>query len=154
MIICKAKEEDLKAITQLEKELFSSDPWNEDAFRPDLENDIADLMVLKDEEEVIGYYDIWYMFENADIVSIAIKKEYQGRKLGELLLKDLIKRCIRKNVEFIHLEVKTTNEVAYNLYKKYDFIEVRRREKYYSDGTQAIDMVKGIAGLSEKDFSD
>ena len=152
MIIEKMKLEDLDEVSSIENECFQ-DPWPKEAFKRDLDNDIADLYVLKDKDKVIGYYDVWYMFENADISTICIRKDYQGKKLGEYLLKDLIIRCIKKDVEFLHLEVRVDNNKAINLYKKFGFEKLRIRKGYYN-GTDGIDMMKGLIGLSEKDFSD
>ena len=153
MIIEEMKKEDLDEVVEIEKENFI-DPWPKQAFINDLEgNDDAELIVLKDDNKVVGYYDVWYMFENADISNIVICKDYQGQKLGEYLLKDCIKRCIRKNVEFLHLEVRVDNTKARNLYKKLGFIEVRTRVGYYA-GVDGIDMVKGLIGLSEEDIGD
>lgn len=142
MIIEKLTINDIDQIENIEKECFI-DPWPKEAFVRELTNDISAFYVLKDEDNIIGYYGLWYMFENADLVNIAVAKSYQGNKYGELLLNDAINRCKDKNVEFLHLEVRVDNNVAINLYKKYDFVEVRKREGYYN-GTDGIDMVKGL----------
>ena len=143
MIIKEAKSEDLMEILEIKRRLFPSDPID-DSFKNDIDNSNSNLICLKNENEVIGYYDIYFMYENADIIQIAVKKEHQGNKYGSLLLEDLIKRAKERNVEFIHLEVKKTNIIALNLYKKFGFKEVRIRNKYYSDGEDAIEMVKGL----------
>lgn len=152
MKIVKASIDDVDALLKIEKECFD-DPWPRASFENDINNELTDFIVLKDNDEIIGFYDVWYMFENADIANIAISKDYQGKGLGEKLLKDLIVRCIKKEVEFLHLEVSVENTKAYNLYKKLGFEEVRTRIGYYN-GVDAKDMVKGLIGLSEKDFSD
>jgi len=152
VIIERSKKEDIGSLVKIEQECFPKDPWPYSAFENDLNNEVAQIWVLKDNEEIIGYYDIWFMFENADIANIAIKKSYQGKKLGAYLLKDLIVRCINSNVEFLHLEVSVENKVAYNLYKKFGFEQLRIRKAYYN-GIDGIDMVKGLVGLSEKDIS-
>lgn len=145
-------EGDLDDVLSIEQENFD-DPWPKEAFVRDLENKDSELIVLIKDDKCIGYYDIWYMFENADISNIAVKKEYQGNKYGEYLLKDLLKRCIRRNIEFVHLEVRIDNKVAINLYKKMGFEQVRIRKGYYN-GIDAIDMVKGTLGLSEESIGD
>lgn len=142
MIIDKLKIEHIDEICNIEKECFI-DPWPKDAFIREITNEISEFYVLKDEDRVIGYYGLWFMFENADLVNIAVKKEYQGKKYGELLLNDAINKCRDKKVEFLHLEVRVDNNVAIKLYKKYDFIEVRKRVGYYN-GVDGIDMVKGL----------
>lgn len=147
------KLDDIDQVIEIEKECFN-DPWPREAFIQDIElNKDAEAIVLKDEDKIIGYYHIWYMFDNADLTNVVIRKSYQGRKLGEFLLKDCIKRCIRKNVEFLHLEVRVDNQRAINLYKKLGFIDVRIRKGYYA-GVDGIDMVKGLLGLSEEDIGD
>ena len=142
MIIDKLKIEHIDEICNIEKECFI-DPWPKDAFIREITNEISEFYVLKDEDRVIGYYGLWFIFENADLVNIAVKKEYQGKKYGELLLNDAINKCRDKKVEFLHLEVRVDNNVAIKLYKKYDFIEVRKRVGYYN-GVDGIDMVKGL----------
>lgn len=142
MIIEKASELDINQILEIEKANFD-DPWPKEAFINDLNRNDGNLIVLKDEDKVIGYYDVWYMLSDADLASIAIQKDYQGKGYGELLLKDCIERCIKSKVEYIHLEVKVDNIKALNLYKKLGFKEVRVRKGYYA-GVDGIDMVKGL----------
>jgi len=144
---------DIDVVCDLENKLFK-DPWPKKFFIEDLENEFSNYFVLKDNEEIIGYAGFWYMFENCDLVNIAIKKERQGQGLGEKLLKFVIRKAIKENCEFLHLEVRKTNTKAKSLYEKYGFIKTRVRKGYYSDGEDCIDMVKGLVGLSEKDFSD
>ena len=110
--------------------------------------------VLKEDDKVIGYAGMWIMFDSCDLVNIAISKDYQGKGYGEKLLRFMIKRALQLGIEFMHLEVRVSNLKAYELYRKYDFEEVRIRKGYYSDGEDCKDMVKGLLGLSEEDFSD
>lgn len=151
MIIRDIQKEDLKDILRMEEENFP-DPWPEASFIYDMNNEVADVKVLIEEEKIIGYYVVYFMFENADIGNICIDKAYQGKGYGEYLLKDLIKNCINKEVEFLHLEVRIDNHKAHNLYEKMGFIQTRIRKGYYN-GTDAIEMVKGLLGLNEEDFS-
>lgn len=153
MIFSKMMESDLDEVIRIELENFP-EPWPKESFIYDLSNDVAEVITLKDDlGNLIGYFDIYYMFENVDIGTIAVDKKYQGQKYGEKLLRNIIKRCIEKDVEFIHLEVRIDNFKAINLYKKMGFEELRIRKGYYN-GVDAIDMMKGVTGLDAKDFSD
>ena len=49
-----------------------------------------------------------------------------------------------KKLKCVTLEVNVHNEIAINLYKKYNFIEVGRRKKYYNNIDDAIIMTKEI----------
>ena len=151
MIIRDIQEVDLKDVLRMEKENFP-DPWPKESFIYDMNNEVADVKVLDNDGQVIGYYVVYYMFENADIGNICIDKEYQGNGLGEYLFKDLLINCIKNEIEFVHLEVRVDNEKAYNLYSKMGFEKTRIRKGYYN-GVDAIEMVKGLIGLNEEDFS-
>lgn len=144
---------DLDEVIKIENEVFS-DPWPYKYFKEDLDNENSIYYALKDEDKIIGYAGLWFMFENCDLVNIAISKTYQGQGLGEKLLKLVIREAILKECEFMHLEVRTTNTKAYNLYKKLGFIETRTRKDYYGEDQDCLDMVKGLLGLNEEDFSD
>ena len=100
------------------------------------------------------YYDIWFLFENVDLAFIAVKKEYQHMGYGTLLMKDIIQRCIERNIEYIHLEVRKDDKKAVGLYKKFGFEEVNVRKDYYGKNKDASCMVKGLINVSEEDFSD
>lgn len=153
MIIKEMTNKDLDEVLKIENDVFC-DPWPKKFFYDDLNNDVSKYFVLIDEERIIGYFGLWFMFENADLVNIAIDKDHQGQGLGEKLLRHAICVCINKEVEFLHLEVRPNNLKAKSLYEKFGFEPVRVRRNYYSDGQDCIDMVKGLVGLSEKDFSD
>ena len=153
-MIRQMQEKDLDEIILIENELFTS-PRNKEQFLYEInENEFSRSFVLEINNEVIAYGMMWFLFENADITNIAVKKKYQKQGYGLKMLKHLIKEAINNNCEFIHLEVRINNKEAINLYNKMGFETVRIRKHYYEDGSDAYDMIKVIGGLSEKDFSD
>ncbi len=153
MILSKMKKSDLSQVLEIENRVFS-DPWPRKFFEDDLNNEFSTYYLLKNDDEIIGYGGLWFMFENCDLVNIAIDDKYQGLGYGEKLLKLLIREALLKECEFMHLEVRKSNLKAFNLYEKMGFIKTRVRKGYYEDNEDAIDMVKGLIGLNEKDFSD
>ena len=153
MIFSRMKTSNLEDVLKIENEVFS-DPWPRKFFEEDLKSEYSKYFILEEDDKVIGYGGLWFMFENCDLVNIAIDREYQGKGYGEKLLKLLIKEAILNECEFMHLEVRKGNDKAFNLYEKLGFIKTRVRKGYYEDGEDAIDMVKGLIGLNEKDFSD
>ena len=50
----------------------------------------------------------------------------------------------QNNIETLSLEVSYNNITAYLLYKKLGFIGRRTRKNYYSDGSDAIEMIKNF----------
>ncbi|MCL5957950.1 MAG: ribosomal protein S18-alanine N-acetyltransferase [Chloroflexi bacterium] len=90
---------------------------------------------------IIGYGGLWLMIDEAHITTLAVKPEHRGHGVGELLLVGLIETAIEMNASWVTLEVRVSNYVAQNLYRKYGFKETGIRRHYYSDnGEDALIM--------------
>ena len=83
-------------------------------------------------------------FDSATIAQIAIDPAYQRQHLGSLLMEEILKDAKAKKVRTITLEVRKNNEKAVNLYKKYGFKTLLVKEKYYSNGDDALYMIKEL----------
>ena len=93
---------------------------------------------------IAGFVGLWYMVDEAHIVSIGVRTEYRGFGLGELLLISAIEQAIEMESRVVTLEVRVSNYVAQNLYKKYGFTERGTRKGYYSDNREdALIMTTG-----------
>lgn len=90
-------------------------------------NPYAKCLILKEENKVVGYLYYSDIYERIEINQIEVDPSKRGQGIGSKLLEYLIEN----NKKNITLEVKKTNDIAINLYKKYGFIEVATREKYY-----------------------
>jgi [ribosomal protein S18]-alanine N-acetyltransferase len=92
-------------------------------------------------KSIVGYAGIWVMTDEAHITTIASHPEVRGQGVGELLLVALIHRAIEIGARWMTLEVRASNSVAQNLYRKYTFKEMGVRRRYYSDnGEDALVM--------------
>lgn len=144
MIIRLMELKDLPIVLKLEESLYKS-PWTEKMFMDELtENKFAYLFVLCNENYILGYYGMWIVNDYATITKVSICKELQGKKLSNILMVDLINRCIDADASVIDLEVRVSNEPAKKLYEKYGFKNVGIRKGYYNDGEDAIVMVKTL----------
>lgn len=91
---------------------------------------------------VIAYSGFWYVADEAHISTIAVHPDWRGRKLGELLLWSMIRQAMRQQAAHVTLEVRVSNSLAQNLYRKYGFKINRRRKGYYrDDGEDAYEMI-------------
>lgn len=84
-------------------------------------------------EYVVGFAGIWMMADEAHITSIAVRNDYLGWGVGELLLLSIIDLAIELNSRLLTLEVRRSNTIAQSLYHKYGFAQVGVRRGYYSD---------------------
>ncbi|WP_339222590.1 ribosomal protein S18-alanine N-acetyltransferase [Paenibacillus sp. FSL H8-0332] len=128
--------EDVPAILVIEREAFTM-PWTEEAFRNELShNHFAKYMVMELAGHIIGYAGMWAIVDEAHVTNIALLEAYRGRKWGERLLDELMKTAAYLGMKSITLEVRVSNEVAQNLYRKKGFKPAGTRKGYYSDNRE------------------
>jgi len=73
---------------------------------------------------------IGYIFASDDtIISFAIDEPFRKFGIG----KQLLAHCLNTFTSDVILHVRVTNDLARNLYKKYDFVDNRLIEGYYTD---------------------
>jgi ribosomal-protein-alanine N-acetyltransferase len=92
-------------------------------------------------ENIVGFSGFWMMMKEAHIIAIGVKDSYRRLGIGEGLLVATIELAQISRTNVVTLEVRASNEIAQELYKKYGFRAVGRRLRYYSsDGEDAIIM--------------
>ncbi|MBJ6360221.1 ribosomal protein S18-alanine N-acetyltransferase [Paenibacillus sp. MAHUQ-46] len=133
--------EDVPVICQIEQEAFTS-PWTAEAFINELTNNhFARYMVMEWEGQAIGYGGMWTIMDEAHITNIAVRIGYRGQGLGERLLRELQRTAVFFGSARMTLEVRVSNEIAQNLYRKLGFEPSGVRPGYYSDnGEDALIM--------------
>lgn len=114
--------------------------WNANVLEKELENPLSDYIVAINENEVVGYAGLWQPCEEGHITNIVTKLNKRGNKIASKMLEEIIELAKRKNLKSVTLEVNVHNEIAINLYKKYDFKEIGKRPKYYYNMDDALIM--------------
>jgi ribosomal-protein-alanine N-acetyltransferase len=104
---------------------------------------------LNTREYIVGFSGFWMMVGEAHIIAIGVRNGYRQLGIGEGLLIATIELAQILNANVVTLEVRASNMVAQELYKKYGFRVTGRRLRYYSsDGEDAIIMsTDGITSL-------
>ena len=90
---------------------------------------------------VVGYGGFWIVLDEAHISTIASDVKWRGHGIGELMLLAMIERSIELGAHEVTLEVRVSNIVAQNLYRKYGFEVVGRRSAYYRDNDEDADLM-------------
>ncbi|MCL6601619.1 MAG: ribosomal protein S18-alanine N-acetyltransferase [Paenibacillus sp.] len=130
------KVEDIPHIMIIEREAFTM-PWTEEAFRNELtHNHFAKYMVMELQDQIIGYAGLWAIVDEAHVTNIALLEVFRGRKWGERLLEELMKTASYLGMKSITLEVRVSNQIAQNLYRKKGFRSAGTRKGYYSDNRE------------------
>ena len=137
-------ETDLDKVMEIENLCFVA-PWKkEDIIRELTNNHFATLLVATINNEVVGYVDYWVTFDSATICQIAVHPNYHRQAIVSKLLQEVFKDCYAKKVLTITLEVRESNSKGINFYTKHGFNQFLVKPNYYSNGENAIYMMKGV----------
>lgn len=135
---------DVNNIYQIEKNEFKYDSYTKSEIANILSNENNFSFILNIDKVCVGYILATIVLEEITILKIAIKKNYQNKGYGKLLLHNFIKYANQKQAKNIFIEVSENNLKAIKLYLQFNFKQVRIRNSYYKDGTNAIEMIKHI----------
>ena len=132
--------EDINAIYNIEKKVFN-DYWSLDLIKSEIiEKKYSRVTVLELKKKIIGYIFQRKIYNENHIINLAIDIPYQHKGYGKFLLMKILEK--ESNDTNVFLEVKEANLPAVKLYIDLGFEEVDRKEGYYSDGSNAIFMLK------------
>lgn len=131
----------LPDILAVEKESFSH-PWTENMFKEELSGKFSVYRVATVDGHAVAYMGMWILADEGHITNVAVSRAYRCRGIASTLIDSFIDLAIEKNLSFMTLEVRASNENAISLYSKKGFQEVGRRKKYYDNTEDAILMTK------------
>lgn len=135
LVIEEMKVDDIDGVFEVEKNCFE-DYWSKDSFKKELSNNLAKYLVAKVDGKVVGYVGIWFVVDEGHITNVAVHEDYRGQKIGDQLIKELVQVCKDNKIVSMTLEVRTSNTVAQNLYRKYGFKMAGIRKEYYSNNKE------------------
>lgn len=136
------EEKDIMEIVEAEERIFGSSLGFDLIYSDYHLNPYANYLVLEVNKKVGGYIGLWITPDIADVINFYIDEKLQGMGFGSMLLEFALELCKLSKVKSISLEVRENNEKAKNLYFKYGFEFSHKRENYYSDGTDALVLIK------------
>ena len=96
-------------------------------------NPFAKTIEYIEDNKVLGVLKYSLIYDRMEIDNIEVDPTHRGKGIGTKLMSYLVSLAIEKRVVNITLEVRISNEVARNLYKKFGFREVALRKFYYGD---------------------
>ncbi|HEV2014296.1 MAG TPA: ribosomal protein S18-alanine N-acetyltransferase [Candidatus Dormibacteraeota bacterium] len=130
------REDDIPEVQAIEREIFPT-PWPRNAYYRELHhNRSAYYLVLRRDEEIVGYAGLWKMSDEAHVTTVGVRANQQGKGYGHALMAALIQRAYQLGSRWLTLEVRPSNEVAVRLYEKFGFKVIGRRRGYYTDNNE------------------
>jgi [ribosomal protein S18]-alanine N-acetyltransferase len=148
---------DLVDVLALEHDLFPDDPWTAQMFADEVDQPPESRLYLiaeadgpppaAGERPMAGYAGLMFVpgGTQADVLTIAVAREYWGRGIGSALLGALIAAAVERGCAEVFLEVREDNPRARGLYLRRGFEEIGIRRGYYQpSGVNAIVMRKDL----------
>ncbi len=134
---------DFKAIADIERECFAL-PWSEREIVATCRRADFCGVVAQVDNQLVGYLLGLSLFENSEVLRIAVKKEFRGKKLGGMVLDRFFEMVKARGAQKVFLEVRVSNLPALRLYESRAFTRGRVRERYYENGESAVEMNKDL----------
>ena len=125
----------IEQIFNLEKEIFKNSAFSIEYLKTLIKNDNSFIYIYLIDNQVCGYLMVLDSIDVYEILAIATIEEYRNKGIAQELL-DKIK------TKDIFLEVRESNQVAINFYKKNKFKEISIRKNYYSEPNENAIIMK------------
>ena len=125
----------IEQIYEIEQTCFTT-PWSKNAIAELLKSENSVVKYEFDNNQNIIAYIIGQAFPSigeAELYRIAVSPNQRKCGLGKILIKSFIDECISKNCNYIFLEVRESNSIAVELYKKMGFDISGIRKNYYNN---------------------
>ena len=140
---------DLEQIYSLEKMIFKNEAWTINMLKIELlRSNNSETLLIEENKLILGYFIYRKLLREYHILNFGVYPLRQKEGIGGALLKYFLDDL--EDISTVFLEVKKSNFLAINLYKKNGFKVCGERKKYYKDGSSALLMIyvkKGEYGL-------
>jgi ribosomal-protein-alanine N-acetyltransferase len=143
----RARLTDIPEVMAIERECFV-EPWEEEVFVQTLELTPFFFFVAIADGKVRGF--VVGCMENTGsslyghISNLGIAAAYRGKGLGRLLVSRLEQQIVLEGAEGTLLEVRVSNTDAQEFYRRLGYREAFLLSGYYSNGEDALVMMKDI----------
>jgi ribosomal-protein-alanine N-acetyltransferase len=129
--------EDIPAVVQIDQASFSL-PWPDSSFRFEVADNAAArcLVAESDDGQVAAMIVSWMLVDELHIATFATHPSFRRQGMGSALLTEALADAKRLGARRAFLEVRASNGIARELYKKFGFEETGRRPRYYRDNAE------------------
>ncbi len=127
--------DNLKEITEIEA-LSNKPSWTEDMFSSEFKKDNAKFYGVILNDKVVGFLLINTVADEAHILKFGVLPEYRGKGVGKRLLSFSLTNISNMKIKYAWLEVRKSNNIAINLYSRFNFTVKGERKEYYTDNNE------------------
>ena len=135
-MIREMKTEDIPGVLEIEKTLPGRQ-WSSRAFEESLQQNYTFFYVTEAaDHSIAGYCCMERLYEEAELVNIAVHPQLRRTGIGERLLGEVIEKEREAGTQSIVLEVRKSNLPAIRMYEKAGFAEIGVRKGFYEFPTE------------------
>ena len=90
--------EDLSSLVRIENQVHVS-PWSDESFQSELEKPYSHTLVLSDDDTdsvLAGYVVYWLMFDDCEILNVAVDLPYRGLGFAEKLIRTVVAAVMKQ----------------------------------------------------------
>lgn len=129
--------DDMPTVMRIDRLSFPI-PWSENSYRYELIGNPASLLLVAEtimdgRPVVVGYIGYWLIVDEVHISTIAVHPDHRGRGTGRDLMRTALKQAAQQGADVATLEVRVSNRIAQEMYRKFGFRPAGHRKGYYHD---------------------
>jgi ribosomal-protein-alanine N-acetyltransferase len=129
------QDSDLQEVLDLEQTVYPH-PWSMANFLDSLASGYEAWVLRDTDNELMGYFLLMAIVDEAHLLNVAVSAERQGQGLGRFLLNQAVACARGLGMESVLLEVRPSNTRALDIYQRYGFETIGRRKGYYPAANQ------------------
>lgn len=133
-MFAKATEADFPLLAAFEAD-WSSEAWSEEAFRAFSREGSSTVLVLRENEELVGYAAFRLVCDYGELETCFIAPAFRRRGYAKMLLSEVL-RCAAEAGACLTLEVRESNLAARRLYESLGFVPCGKRRTFYRAPTE------------------
>lgn len=140
VVVAPLRRRDLPSVLRIEAEVFD-EAWSRRLFEDELaQRTSRAYRAAWIGAELVGYAGQMSVDDEAHVNNIAVAPAWAGRRLGTVLMADLVRTALSRGSAHLTLEVAVGNEPALALYRRFGMAPVGVRPNYYAEGGDALIM--------------
>lgn len=135
------RDSDLDGVMAIELASYPA-PWKREHFIQEIYSHTSFPFVVLFEEMIVGYLCLMSLFEEAQVLNIAVAPQQRGMGIARTLMELAVTTAREKGAEMLVLEVRESNTAAIKMYEAFGFVRYFVRKGYYEGKEDALLMEK------------
>jgi ribosomal-protein-alanine N-acetyltransferase len=124
------------AVAELDQISFSL-PWPERSFRFEVaDNPASRCWVAEVDGRIAGMIVAWLFVDEVHIATIATHPDFRRQGIAQKILAHTLRYTMDEGAITSFLEVRESNLVAQEMYRKFGYENTGRRKRYYKDNDE------------------